>query len=67
MKVNGALIKQLREHEPLTAEMLAERVGVSPQTIHRIEREGTARWSNIQRISVVLNVSMKKLVSEVKN
>lgn len=62
MKVDGIKIKRLREIEGWSAEELAEMVSVSPQTIYRIEREGTAKHSTAAELAKAFKLPVKKLV-----
>ena len=61
MVVNGAKIKALREAEGLGAIDLGRELGISPQAIHRIEREGRARPSTIQKMALIFKVDRKML------
>ena len=62
MKIDGAKIKALRERLPMSAEGFAAVVGVSTQTIHRIERKGTGRPKTLELIALKLEVPLRKLV-----
>lgn len=66
MVVDGAKIRALREAEGLGAIDLGKLVGISPQAIHRIEREGKARPSTIQKMAVIFKVERKVLTGGMK-
>lgn len=61
MVVDGAKIKALREAEGLGAIDLGKLVGISPQAIHRIEKEGKARPATIQKLALLFKVDRKVL------
>lgn len=61
MIVDGAKIKALREAEGWGAIDLGKLVDLSPQAIHRIEREGKARPATIQKLADVFKVERKVL------
>lgn len=62
MKIDGAKAKELREKMPMSAEGFAALIGVSSQTIHRIEREGTGRPKTLAMYAAGLDIPLKKLV-----
>ncbi len=65
MKINSAKLKQLREANVLTMKELAERSGVSDQTIYELEHQHHgARPSTIRKLAGALGVEPQELISK---
>lgn len=62
----GNTIKMIRKQKGISAELLAEKVGVSPSTIYRYESGETRKVSDllIDKIADVLHVSKFTLIAE---
>lgn len=62
----GNTIKMIRKQKGISAELLAEKVGVSPSTIYRYESGETRKVSDllIDKIADVLHVSKLTLIAE---
>lgn len=58
----GKAVRQLREKAELAQEDLAQRAGISPAQLARIERgEDDPLWGDIRRVAAGLGVSMERL------
>lgn len=62
MEVNAAKLKELRRQRVWTIERLAEKAGVSKNTISKAERGGSIYPSSIYKIARALNVEPSELV-----
>lgn len=63
MKVNGQLIRFLREQRGWSQEQLASAAGLGPRTIQRAEREGTASRETCLCLAATLESDMTALAS----
>lgn len=63
MKIDAALIKQLREAKAWSQEHLAAVSGVSLRTIQRVEAEGTASADTRMALAAALGVSVAELTT----
>ncbi len=60
----GEKIKTLRSIKGYSQEFVAEKIGISPSTLSKIERnEVEANWSRMNEIATVLEVSVSELAS----
>jgi transcriptional regulator with XRE-family HTH domain len=58
----GARIKELRKSRSITQEQLAEKIGVDPKHLSRIEAgRGYPSLDALENIAIELNVEMKEL------
>lgn len=58
----GARIKELRKKEQMSQEQLAEKIGIDPKHLSRIEvGKGYPSLETLDNLSKVLNVEMKDL------
>jgi transcriptional regulator with XRE-family HTH domain len=58
----GENLKAMRDELLLTQEDLAEKSGVHPTSISKIENGGTARQSTIRKLAAALGVDPRELV-----
>lgn len=64
-KVVGRRIRHLRLEASLTQKSLAEKVGVEPNTIARLERgEHTASSPTLQKLAKALNVKVSDILGD---
>jgi transcriptional regulator with XRE-family HTH domain len=56
MSVNRDLVRQLRLNKSWSQEELAEKAGVSPRTVQRVETEGVASLQSCRAIATALGV-----------
>lgn len=64
-KYIGIKLKQLRENKDITGVELAERAGITPQTISRIERGHTdVSFTTLRKILAAMGYSLKDLANE---
>lgn len=64
VEVDAKKLRALRNRRVLTLRELAEKAGVSKDTVSRIEREGTAYPATIRKLAAALNVDPGELVKE---
>lgn len=65
VKVNGSLIRSLREQRGIERSELASDVGVTPHRLYVIEvKEQRTRPSTLRKIAEVLGISPEHLVDE---
>ena len=62
MEVDVVTLKNLRKQRVLTIEQLAEKAGVSKNTISKAERGGSVYPSSIHKIAAALQVEPSDLV-----
>ena len=62
VEVDAARLKGLRKQRVLTIEQLAEKAGVSKNTISKAERGGSIYPSSIHKIAAALQVDPSELV-----
>jgi len=63
--VDAAALRRLREAEPLTVRELAERSGVSYNTVTMLEnRHRTANPSTVRRLAAALGVEPQELMAQ---
>ena len=65
-ETTGEKVKRARRLAGLSQVELAEKAGVSENTIWRLEtdRSAIARWSNMRSIAKALNVEVRDLIGE---
>ena len=67
VEVNGQRVKELRHAQVLTLRELADKSGVSKDTINRIERGHGAYPSTIRKLAQALGVKPGDLVTGARN
>jgi transcriptional regulator with XRE-family HTH domain len=60
----GKLIRQLRKQKGFSAYALAQRVGVSDQAIHGLEKGSEPSLETVRRLAAVLEFSIDELCSQ---
>ncbi len=65
--VNGRRVRELRQEHVLTLRELAEKSGVSKDTINRIEHGHGAYPSTIRKLAQTFGVEPRELVKGAKN
>lgn len=61
MKVNAALVRQLREAKAWSQEHLATAAGLSPRTVQRVEAEGVGSAETRLALAAALEVPVSRL------
>jgi transcriptional regulator with XRE-family HTH domain len=62
--VNGERIQQLRTQHAWTREQLAEKTGLSPRTVQRLEHGDSASMESIHVLAAVFDVNPEDLIAE---
>ena len=60
----GNKIKELREKNEMSQEMLAKEANLSFRTIQRIEANKGFNFSSLQKIAKVFNVNIEELIKK---
>jgi transcriptional regulator with XRE-family HTH domain len=67
MKIDPALIRDLRESNAWSQEDLAREAGLNPRTIQRIERTGTASLHSQRSLAAALDVDPRDLAGDTEH
>ena len=62
MKINRALLKELRLQRALSQEELAIAAGLSPRTVQRMEANGTASLESQKAVAAVFGIGSERLL-----
>ena len=64
MEVNVARLQELRVNQGLSQRQLAERAGLSPGAVWRLEHQGSGRPDTLKKVADVLGVRPVDLLQE---
>ncbi len=64
MEVDVAALQELRINQGLSQRQLAERAGLSPGAVWRLERQGSGRPDTLKKVADVLGVRPVDLLKE---
>src|ERR1700679_1185620 len=61
MKINAAIVSELRKHHSCAQDELARAAGLNLRTVQRIESDGTASLQSVKALASALETQLEKL------